>query len=104
MIKRISLLVTVALTAAMMMVATAAPAFAASPSERQCDAQDGTFDRQQGQVSCVTTDTQSGKNENQPKFQKTTTTTDTGQGNINNKEDTSSSTTCGKPCPPGQFK
>ena len=104
MIKRISLLLGTALLAAMMMVATAVPAFAASPSERNCDAQGGTFDRQRGQVSCVTEDTQSGKNENQPKFQKTTTTTDTGQGNLSNKEDTSSSETCNKPCPPGQFK
>jgi hypothetical protein len=102
--KRIIMLLTVAALMVTALTVTSAGAFAASPSERECDAQGGTFDRQQGQVSCVTTETESGKNENQPKFQKTTTTTDTGQGNINNKEDTDSVETCGKPCPPGQFK
>ena len=92
MIKRISLLLGTALLAAMMMVATAAPAFAASPSQRACEADGGTFTKSGGQVQCV----QPGKNENQPKFQQTTT----GQGNINNKQEQQ----CGDPCPPGQFK
>ena len=101
MIKRISLL----LVAALLIMAIAVPVFAASPSQTQCEAEGGTFDRQQGQVSCVYPPvTTQGKNTNQPKFQQTSQTTDTGQGNISNKEDSQTTTTCGTPCPPGQFK
>jgi len=84
--------------AAMMMVATAAPAFAASPSQEQCEASGGQFDRVNGKVVCVKTE--EGKN---PKFTDTTTTT--GQGNISNKQQQSEEcggTGSGK-CPPGQF-
>jgi hypothetical protein len=98
-IKRISLLVTAALMAAMMMVATAAPAFAVSPSQRECELSGGTFDRTNGQVSCEKEEI--GKND---RFQCEQTTT--GQGNINNKtqkgEETTDDTGSGK-CPPGQF-
>ncbi len=94
MIRRISLLITAALMAAMMMVATAVPAFAASPSEQQCTDQGGTFSRDGGQVSCVIP----GKNENQPKFNMT----DTSNGTLNNRPQKTES--CGDPCPPGQFK
>ncbi len=101
MIRRISLL----FVAALLMMAVAVPAFAASPSQEQCEAGGGTFDRQQGQVSCEQPEVITpGKNENQTKFQQTSQTTDTGQGNINNKEDSDTTTTCGTPCPPGQFK
>jgi hypothetical protein len=86
--------------AAMMMVATAAPAFAVSPSEQQCTEAGGTFDRTQGQVSC--TFTEEGKN---PKFTREQQTT--GQGNIGNKTvvgpEECGGTGSGK-CPPGQFK
>ena len=102
--KRIIMMLTVAALMVTALTVTSAGAFAASPSQEQCEAQGGTFERNQGQVSCVTTDTQSGKNENQPKFQKTTITTDTGRGNLSNKEDSNTTTTCAKPCPPGQFK
>ncbi len=98
MIRRISLLITAALMAALMMVATAVPAFAASPSQRACEAGGGTFTRDGGQVQCVTTT--DGKN---PKFTDTTTTT--GQGNSSNRpasSDECAGTGSGK-CPPGQF-
>ncbi len=84
--------------AAFALAIPAGPAFAVSPSEEECVAQGGTFDRSGGQVSCVIVE--EGKN---PKFTDTTTTT--GQGNIGNKEDTGQAcepTGSGK-CPPGQF-
>ena len=98
MIRRISLLLVAAVLAATMVVATAAPAFAVSPSQEQCEAQGGTFDRSGGQVECVIVE--EGKN---PKFTDTETTT--GQGNISNKQEQDSEcepTGSGK-CPPGQF-
>jgi hypothetical protein len=53
-IKRIGLLVVAALMAAMMMVATAAPVFAASAAERACEAEGGEFTRVgPGQYECV---------------------------------------------------
>jgi hypothetical protein len=90
-IKRISLLVTAALMAAMMMVATAAPAFAAA---RQCSAGDpGCKTRTTTQTVQVDDPTK-----NNPKFFSTdlVTTTETQRGNFNqgttgtNKKDTSS--------------
>jgi hypothetical protein len=73
----------------------AAVSSAVSPSEQQCN---GTFSRDQGQVSCTTTE--EGKN---TKFTETQQTT--GQGNTSNKQQ--QSTTCGgtgsDKCPPGQF-
>ena len=89
------------LLAALMVVgvmAVSPTAFAASPSQQQCEAQGGTFQRNGGQVECVIVD--EGKN---PKFTDTETTT--GQGNISNKQEQSSEcggTGSGK-CPPGQF-
>jgi hypothetical protein len=50
----------------------------------KCAAQGGTFDRQQGQVSCVITTEEVGKN---PKFTEETENTPTGQGNISNKQE-----------------
>jgi hypothetical protein len=94
MIGKISTLV----VAAMLVLALAAPALAASPSERQCDAAGGTFTKSGGQVQCVIVE--EGKNS---KFTDTETTT--GQGNISNKQQQSNEcggTGSGK-CPPGQF-
>ena len=99
MIKRISL----AFTAALLVVALSAPAALAAPLPDNCD-------RMQGSVVCETETTTSGKNEKQEKFQQTTTTTTTTKGNQKNMnpepQDTgmTSDTTCGTPCPPGQFK
>jgi hypothetical protein len=94
MIKRIPTLV----VAALFVLALAVPAFAASPSQTQCEASGGTFTKSGGQVSCVTVE--EGKN---PKFTDTNTTS--GQGNISNKQQTSDE--CGgtgsSKCPPGQF-
>ena len=95
LIKRMTMFVATAL----LVLAMALPAFAASPSQRQCEAQGGTFTKSGGQVSCVTT--QEGKN---PKFQQEQTTT--GRGNIENKQQ--QNTECDRPgqtekCPPGQF-
>ena len=94
MIGKISTLV----VAAMLVLALAAPAFAASPSERQCDTAGRTFTKSGGQVQCVIVE--EGKNS---KFTDTETTT--GQGNISNKQQQSNEcggTGSGK-CPPGQF-
>ena len=97
MTRRISLLVTAAIMAAMMVTA-ALPAFA----ETVCTKERGT-------VTCTETTTTSGKNQNQEKFQETTTTTTTTKGNQTNfspepqDTGTESETECGKPCPPGQF-
>ena len=76
----------------------AAPAFGASPSQEQCEAQGGTFQRNGGQVECVVVD--EGKN---PKFTEETTTT--GQGNTGNKQeqDTACEPNGSGKCPPGQF-
>ena len=73
-------------------------AWAQSPSERECEAQGGTFTRDGGQVRCVIVE--EGKN---PKFTNRETTT--GRGNISNKQQQSNEcggTGSGK-CPPGQF-
>jgi hypothetical protein len=74
-------------------------AFAVSPSQAQCEAQGGEFQRTGGgQVECVIVE--EGKN---PKFTETETTT--GQGNISNKQEQNEAcepTGSGK-CPPGQF-
>ena len=88
--------------AALVVVALSAPAlFAASPSERQCEASGGTFNRDGGQVSCTTTDF--GKN---TKF--TDTTTQESNGTLQNDPQYSESQACGGTgsgkCPPGQFK
>ena len=94
--KRTILFFAVVVAAAAMMFSTSA--FAASPSQAECEAEGGTFQRDQGQVSCVIVD--EGKN---PKFTDTATTT--GQGNVSNKQQESSA--CGgtgsAKCPPGQF-
>jgi hypothetical protein len=95
-IKRISLLI----AAAFMALTLAAPAaFAASPSQEQCEASGGEFDRVNGKVICVKTE--EGKN---PKFTEETTTT--GQGNSGNKptSDSDCEGTGSDKCPPGQFK
>jgi hypothetical protein len=97
-VKRILTVLAVALVLAMMVVVMAVPSFAVSPSQEQCEAQGGTFDRQQGEVQCVVVE--EGKN---PKFTETETTT--GQGNIENKQEQQQAcepTGSGK-CPPGQF-
>ena len=78
MIKRIGLLLVAALMAAMMMVATAVPAFAAPPP---CEP---------GAPGCKTIE---GKND---KF------TQTQRGNFN--QGTIGTRECSDPCPPGQFK
>lgn len=76
----------------------AAPAGAVCPSQRECEAQGGTFTRTNGEVQCVIVE--EGKND---RF--TSEETTTGQGNTGNKTRTS------KDCegsgsgsgPPGQF-
>jgi hypothetical protein len=72
--------------------------FAASPSEQQCAEQNGTFSRDQGTVTCTTTET--GKNS---KFTEESQTS--GQGNTGNKTEESSDCdpTGSDKCPKGQF-
>ena len=100
MIKRMMMFVATAL----LVLAMAVPAFAASPSQRECEAQNdenttAVFDRQGGEVSCTVTE--EGKNDKFTSEQETT-----GQGNIQNKEEEGpvvcGGTGSGK-CPPGQF-
>jgi hypothetical protein len=96
--KRISLLVA-ALMLALTMSFGSVAAFAASPSQEQCEAQGGTFTKERGEVQCVIVE--EGKN---PKFQQEETTT--GRGNIENKQQKEEE--CNRPgqtekCPPGQF-
>jgi hypothetical protein len=96
--KKIAALVSTGLILAVMAI-SAGPASAVSPSEQSCTESGGTFDRNQGQVSCTQTDT--GKN---PKFTDVSTTT--GQGNTDNKqvtENTCSGAGGSGKCPPGQF-
>jgi hypothetical protein len=101
--KRIIMMLTVAAMMVTALTVTSAGAFAASPSQQACEDGGGEFDRQQGQAICVQPEVvEDGKSQN-PKFQKTSQDTDTGQGNLNNKEDTTTTETCSKPCPPGQF-
>jgi hypothetical protein len=97
--KRIILMLTVAAFMVAALTVTAAAAFAVSPSERQCEARGGTFDRERGEVECVIVE--EGKN---PKFKQEETTT--GRGNIENKQQQEEE--CIRPgqtekCPPGQF-
>ena len=79
------------------------PATAASPSQTECEANNGTFVKGPGgQCSCVYPEQQS-KPGNMPDNYEggaltTTQQTDSGQGNLSNKE--SSTTTCtGHKCP-----
>jgi hypothetical protein len=95
-IKRIGLLIVVAIVATALLVPSTV-VFAAQDLPSNCT-------KERGQVVCTTTT--SGKNEKQPKFQQTTTTTT--QGNTSNfspePQGTGTTETCGQPCPPGQFK
>lgn len=79
-------------------------AWAASPSQEACEEAGGTFTRDGGQVRCVTTTTEPGKN---PRFEETTTTETTGQGNTQNKTERKQDSDCegtgSDKCPPGQF-
>lgn len=91
MIKRIGLLVVVALMAVMMLTATAMPAMAAPYT---CwDGSTPTNDR--GTKECPP---EPGKNENQPKFYQQESQKGSFSSSHPTKED------CGEPCPPGQFK
>jgi hypothetical protein len=68
-------------------------AWAVSPSQEQCEAAGGEFDRVQGEAIC----TEEGKN---PKF----TSTTSGRGNIGNKTSGPDCEGTGSnKCPPGQF-
>ena len=49
--RRITLVLAAAGAVAAMAVGTSGTAFAASPSQTECEAAGGTFDRQQGQVT-----------------------------------------------------
>jgi len=83
--KRISLLIA-ALMLALTMSFGSVAAFAANAPE-------GCF-KDRGAIFCP----ESGKNENQPKFQQTTTK----KGSVNSSHE--EEVVCGTPCPPGQFK
>ena len=85
MIKRISLLITAAIMAAMMTMATAVPAFAAN-------APDGCT-KEQGTIVCPST----AKND---KFTGNEVTTKKGSTSSSHPEETAC---VKKPCPPGQF-
>lgn len=100
MIKRITLFVATALLA----LSLAVPAFAVSPSQQECEAAGGTFDRTQGEVSCVIVD--EGKPHPKDKFEEEST--ESSKGTLKNQPHHQESSECtdtgsGK-CPPGQFK
>ena len=84
--------------AACLAMSLGTPASAVSPSQEECEAQGGTFIREQGQVQCVIVE--EGKN---ARFTEETTTS--GQGNIGNKQEQESACegTGSEKCPPGQF-
>jgi hypothetical protein len=64
-------------------------AVAVSPSQEECEAAGGTFDRINGEVICITSDEENvGKSTNSQTT--TTTTTTTGQGNTGNKTEQTS--------------
>jgi hypothetical protein len=71
-----------ALSVAALGTFSAPAAWAASPSERECEASGGTFGRERGEVSCTRSDT---KDVPGNAFGTRTTTTTTGQGNAGNK-------------------
>jgi hypothetical protein len=103
--KRIILMLTVAALMVAALTITSAGAFAASPSEQNCTASGGSFDRVNGQTICTHTSTTTG--DPNKKFTGTTTTTDTGQGNASNKPAKDTSSGCndsnpGNSCPSGQ--
>jgi hypothetical protein len=83
MIRRITMLV----VAAMVALSLSAPVALAANAPEGCTKERGTINCQQ-----------SGKNENQEKFQQTTTK----KGSVNSSHE--EQTTCNTPCPPGQFK
>jgi hypothetical protein len=65
------------------------PSLAVSPSEEQCVAEGGTFDRTQGTVTCTSPPDKVGegpKDETKTTSGQKTTTEEGGQGNLNNKE------------------
>ena len=103
--KRIILMLTVAAFMVAALTVTAAVAFAASGSQRECEGDGGTYTKDGPNSICEYPPVVvQGKNENQPKFQQTTEQTDTGHGNLNNRRESDTETTCNKPCPPGQFR
>jgi hypothetical protein len=83
MIRRITMLV----VAAMVALSLSAPVALAANAPEGCTKERGTINCQQ-----------SGKNENQEKFQQTMTK----KGSVNSSHE--EQTTCNTPCPPGQFK
>jgi hypothetical protein len=71
-------------TAAVGLLAFSPLAFAVSPSESSCEAAGGTFTRESGEVSCVTTEPVG--NAPESSNAQRTTTDEGGQGNLQNKE------------------
>ena len=61
----------------------AGPAFAVSPSERDCE---GTFDRTRGEVSCTVVDPVGNSEKSPQDRSQTRDKEETGQGNLSNKE------------------
>jgi hypothetical protein len=84
--KQIKLLLAAGTLTVVMAFGTALPALAAN-APAGCEKVRGT-------IVCQ----ESGKNENQPKFQQTTTK----KGSLQSSHE--EETVCGTPCPPGQFK
>jgi hypothetical protein len=86
---------------AAMLVALAGVAFAASPSQLECEAAGGTFDRTNGQVTCVYPPVEDpvGNSENSNGHSQTTTTTseESSNGTLNNKPKHEESSECDGP-------
>ena len=99
---RIKLVLSLCFILLMAAGAFAPTAGAASPSERECVAQGGTFTRTQGTATCVIVAEETAGNapeDSNARRVKTEETT-SGQGNIDNKQE--QDTTCEGP--PGQCK
>ena len=88
-------------TVVMMLVALASVTFAASPSQLECEAAGGTFDRSQGQVTCIYPPVEDpvGNSENSNGHSQTTTTTaeESSNGTLNNKPKHQESSECDGP-------
>jgi hypothetical protein len=91
----------IVVTVAMMLVALASVAFAASPSQLECEAAGGTFDRSQGTVTCIYPPVEDpvGNSENSDGKSQSTTTTEeeSSNGTLNNKPKHEESSECDGP-------
>jgi hypothetical protein len=89
------------ITVAAMLLAFASVAFAASPSQQECEDAGGTFDRTQGEVTCTYPPVEDpvGNSENSGGKSQSTTTTEeeSSNGTLNNRPQHEESEECTGP-------